>query len=73
MARTLAVRRDMDQRKTTPVIVPLVLHRVVKDTPKVFEDIDEKTFSAIVNLWFQVCGRMFHIQQDTVVNKFSSE
>ena len=38
----------MDQSQSSPITVPLVLHRVVKSSPNAFEDIDEKTFISIV-------------------------
>lgn len=38
----------MNQSRLLPITVPLVLHRVVKSSPQVFEDIDEETFLAIV-------------------------
>lgn len=38
----------MDQYQPSPITIPLVLHRVVKSSPQVFEDIDEKTFLSIV-------------------------
>ncbi len=38
----------MDPYQPSPLTVPLVLHRVVRSSPSVFEDIDEKTFISIV-------------------------
>ena len=48
MARIISPLGNMDQYQPSPITVPLVLHRVVKSSPNVFEDIDEKTFLSIV-------------------------
>lgn len=49
MARIISPHNNTTQYQASPITVPLVLHRVVKTSSNVFEDIDLKTFNSIVS------------------------